>query len=206
MNPAKTDIDIDFADRDKALAGLTFASASIRNKQGQYTRHPSGVYFQDIPLNPLTELSAFDYRDAEENGYFKIDFLNQSVYAEIEDEAHLDRLLHAEPMWELLEERELVEQLMHIHGHYDVVQTIAPRSIQDLAVVLALIRPGKKHLVNRPRTEIDAQIWQKTGDEGYVFRKAHAISYAALIVVQMNLLIEKLSAELSAGDDGLISI
>jgi len=197
---AKTDIDIDFGNRDKALEGLVYISASLTNKTGETSRHPSGVYFQDIPVNPITGLSSFDYGEAEDRGYFKIDFLNQTVYSEITDEAHLDRLLHSEPMWELLEEPEFVSQLMHIHKHYDVVQMINPRSIEDLSLVLALIRPGKKHLIGKPRSTIDQEIWKKDST-GYTFRKAHAISYAALIVVQMNLIVEKLSHEIEHGDD-----
>ena len=44
-------------------------------------------------------------------GYFKVDFPNNSVYPEIESEAHLDRLLAQEPMWELFEHKEVVEKL-----------------------------------------------------------------------------------------------
>lgn len=200
MNPAKTDIDIDFADRERALMGLDYTHASLVQKDGTITRHPSGVYFQNIPVNPLNGLSSFNYGTAEDLGYFKIDFLNQTVYAEINDEQHLDRLLNTEPLWELLEEGEMVARLMHIHSHNEVVQIIKPRSIEDLAVVLALIRPGKKHLLRQPREVIDREIWRMDG-AGYTFRKAHAISYAALIVVQMNLIVEQLSMVI---DDGII--
>lgn len=201
---AKTDIDIDFADRDKALEGLHYISAAMSQK-GATVRHPSGVYFQDIPTNPLTGLSAFEYEDAENHGYFKIDFLNQSVYTEIKDEAHLDRLLNTEPYWELLEERSMVEKLIHIHAHFETIRVIKPKSIEDLAVVLALIRPGKKHLLYHTREMIDNEIWKRDGS-GYTFRKAHAISYAALIVVQMNLIIEQMTNEIENGSDDLISI
>ncbi len=205
MIPAKTDIDIDFGNRDQALKGLKIVYASTA-KNNQSMRHASGVYFQDIPVNPLNGLSAFDYARAEELGYFKIDFLNQSVYAEITDEAHLDRLLNTDPYWELLEEPEFTEQLMHIHNHYEVVQTIKPKSIIDLAIVLALIRPGKRHLLNKSRDIIDKEIWLRGNDDGYTFRKAHAISYAALIVVQMNLIVEKLNNEIENSGQNLIQI
>lgn len=203
MNPARTDIDIDFADRDKALEGLEFISASIQNKDGSFSRHPSGVYFQDIPVNPYNGLAAFEYATAEEIGYFKIDFLNQSVYNEIRDEDHLSELMATEPLWELLDEEEMVKKLIHIHNHYEVVKKIKPRSVEDLAVVLALIRPGKKHLLNKPRSVIDVEIWKRNPQDKYAFRKAHAISYAALIVVQMNLIVERISASLEV--DELIS-
>lgn len=193
----RTDIDIDFADRDKALEGLSFVSASMVRENGELSRHTSGVYFQDIPVNPLTGLAAFTYEDAEDKGYFKIDFLNQSVYSDISNEAHLDRLINTEPMWELLLERGLVEQLTQIKHHYETIRVIKPKSIEDLAVVLALIRPGKRHLLYQNRAIIDKEIW-KPESNGYQFKRSHAISYAVLILVQMNLILEKMSTELNS--------
>jgi DNA polymerase III alpha subunit len=198
MNPANTDIDIDFADRDKALIGLHHIPAMLTNKNDEISRHPSGVYFQDAPINPITGLCSFEYKLMEAIGYFKIDFLNQSVYSKVRDEAHLDTLLNTNPPWELLDEPALVEQLAHIGNHFDIVTSVRPRSIDDLAVILALIRPGKRHLWGCDRKKIDAEVW-KLDSDGYQFKRAHAISYAALIVVQMNLIVEQLSAD----DDGI---
>lgn len=188
------DIDIDFADRSKAINVLGCVSAMVL-KDGKRLAHPSGVYLQDVPVDPFTGLAAFDYKSAEQHGYFKIDLLNQSVYQGVRDEDHLVELLNTEPEWSFLEEPNFVEQLPHIHNHFDVVQAIKPTSINDLAVVLALIRPGKRQLVGRPRAYIDREIWVQTEGE-YSFKKAHAVSYGALIVVQMNLLVAKMLAEL----------
>lgn len=187
------DIDIDFANRVEAMSAIFTVPAMI-SRDGKKTAHPSGVYVQQAPVDPFTNLCALDYKEAEALGYFKIDFLNQSVYNEVRDEDHLVTLLGVDPPWELLDEPAMVEQLPHIHNHYDVVQSIKPTSISDLAVVLALVRPGKKHLIGQSRAMIDAEIW-KPGDEGYVFRKAHAVAYAALVVVAMNLLCERLLSE-----------
>jgi hypothetical protein len=188
------DIDIDFADRSTALAVLSAVPAMIE-REGKKTAHPSGVYFQNAPVDPFTRLCALDYKDADEKGYFKIDLLNQSVYQNVRDEEHLVDLLNTEPHWELLDEPGLVEQLPHIHKHYDVVQSIKPTSIGDLSVVLALVRPGKRHLIGRPRHEIDAEIWKRPEDDGYYFKKAHACAYSALVVVAMNLVCERLLSE-----------
>ncbi len=204
MNPANTDIDIDFADRDNALVGLWHIPAMLTNKNGQISRHPSGVYFQDAPVNPLTGLCSFDYKLAEAVGYFKIDFLNQTVYQQVRDEEHLDALMAIDPPWELLDSPELVEQLPHINRHYDVVQAMQPRSIEDLAEVLAIVRPGKRYLLGAAKDRIKREIWRpvaadEDGEVGYTFKKAHAIAYAALVVVAFNLIVEQLSAE----DDGI---
>jgi DNA polymerase III alpha subunit len=56
-----------------------------------------------------------------------------------------------------------------------------------MAMFLALIRPGKRHLAGKPWREVAETVWDKD-DEGYAFKKAHAISYAHLVVVNMNLL------------------
>lgn len=192
------DVDIDFADSRAARTVMGAVPAMIERSENGATRkqaHPSGVYLQDIPIDPFTRLAALSHDKADELGYFKIDFLNQSVYREVRDEDHLVELLNREPPWELLDEPVFVEGLMHIYNHFDIVQEIRPRSIEDLAVVLALIRPAKRYLVGQSRETIDREVWNLEADAGYRFKRSHAISYAALIVVQMNLQVERLLRE-----------
>jgi DNA polymerase III alpha subunit len=56
---------------------------------------------------------------------------------------------------------------------------------------LAMIRPGKKHLIGLSWSEVSKTIWDK--DEGtYSFKKSHAVAYAHLVVVHMNLLTDEL--------------
>jgi hypothetical protein len=176
------DIDIDFADRKSVLADLRHVPARLKDGRP----HNSGVYFHDVPADPLNGLAVWDYEVAAEKGYFKVDFLNNTIYQGVRDEAHLVDLLTTEPPWERFDDRDTVAKLAHIHEHFPIVQSIRPRSIEDLAVCIALIRPGKKHLIGRPRAEIDQEIWRKT--DSYHFKRAHAIAFAASIVVQLNLL------------------
>lgn len=190
------DIDIDFADRRVAISILNTTQAMNLREDGKKHAHQSGVYFQDMPIDPFTGLASVDYKKAEDLGYFKFDFLNQSVYENVKDEEHLLKLLHEEPAWELLEESSFVDMLPHIKGHFNVVDSIKPKSIEDLAVVLALIRPGKKHLIGKDRTEIDRCIWERDDNDGYIFRKAHAVSYGALVVVRMNMLVAEMLEQL----------
>jgi hypothetical protein len=185
-----TDIDIDFKDRNEALQALPHIAASMVN-QGKNVRHNTGVYFQDIPVDPLTSFSSIPYGKAEEMGYFKIDFINNTVYHDVRDTAHLDTLLAMEPAWDLLDDPDVVSLLAHIHSHFDIVQIIKPRSIEDLSVVLALIRPGKRHLLHKTRAEIDADIWCPPADGSYHFKKSHSYAYSVSIVVQLNAIVEK---------------
>lgn len=185
---ASTDIDIDFADRNAALAALAHTPASMQADDGR-KRHPTGVYFQAIPTDPLDGLAAYDFREAGAHGYFKLDFLNNGIYAGVRDEAHLDALAARTPEWSLFEHPDIVGLLNHVRGNFDAVQAIRPQSVLDLAVVLALIRPTKRRLIGSARAVIDAEIWKPTA-EGYAFKKSHAIAYALSIVVQLNLLCE----------------
>jgi hypothetical protein len=62
-------------------------------------------------------------------------------------------------------------------------------SIPRLAMFLALIRPAKRHLIGQSWADISKSIWDKNTD-GYSFKKSHAVAYAHLVVVHMNLLEE----------------
>jgi hypothetical protein len=183
-----TDIDIDFADPAAALATLDAIPAVLIQSDGR-AKHVSGVYFQDIPVDPLDGMAVWDHKEAATRGYFKIDFLSNTLYRGVRDEAHLDALLNTPPPWHLLRNPTIVSQLHQLHNHQDVVEQFEPQSIEDLAVCLAIIRPGKRHLRYRPRFEIDQEIWLPT--EHNYYKRSHAIAYAVSLVVQLNLLVEQ---------------
>ncbi len=184
-----TDIDIDLFDRDKLLNNLPHIAARINREDG-YVKHNTGVYFQSIPYDPVTNLSTIDYKKAEEFGFMKIDFLNNSVYKGVRDEKHLDELLAMEPSWYLLEDAEIVEKLFHIGQHAALVTRLKPKSVKQLAMLLAIIRPGKAHLQNKTWPEIEKDVWVKPTDDSYFFKKSHSFGYAMAIIVQMNLMVE----------------
>lgn len=199
MAIVQTDIDIDFASREDALRALHHIPA-MRRENGKEVRHASGVYFQPVPVNPLTGISAYTPDETAALGYFKIDFLNNSIYQGVRDEAHLDQLLNREPEWEAFDDPVFVDLLPHVGKHFGTVQSIRPRCVEDLAVVLALIRPGKRYLIGKPRDQIDAEVWSAPANpEEYFFKRAHAIAYAASIIVKLNLVFEQMSAEIEAG-------
>ena len=189
------DIDIDFPDRKQVLDIIKHIPAMI-DDNGTFKKHNTGVYCHSIPYNPLTGTASIDYKSAEDRGYFKIDFLNVTAYKDVNNEEHLNTLLNTEPLWDLLYEKEICDQLFHINGYHNLLAELKPTSIVELAMVLAMIRPGKKHLIpvckDKGFHSIKDEIWTKTEDS-YFFKKAHAISYASVIVVQLNLICEKLS-------------
>jgi DNA polymerase III alpha subunit len=190
------DIDIDFADRTQVLDLIKHVPAAIQDKDGTFKKHNTGVYCTPIPYNPLTGMASIDHKTADERGYFKIDFLNVSVYSGIKDEAQINHLLSVEPLWDLMYEKDVCDQLFHVNGYHNLLAQLKPSSILDVATVLALIRPGKKHLVEKCAKEgfasIQDEVWTQT-DEGYSFKKSHAVGYAHVIVMQLNLICENIS-------------
>lgn len=178
---ASTDIDIDFFDRDIALVKLPHIKASIL-REDELTPHASAVYFQHVPIDPKTGLASINYKETDMLGFFKIDFLNASMYEGIKNEEHLNMLLSVEPNWSLLGDRSVVEQLPHIGNYYDSINKYPINSIEDLAVFLALIRRKPTWYESRSWDEIKSDIWDPINDdEGYYFKKAHSISYAVAI-------------------------
>ena len=183
------DIDIDFADRNKALNVLKHIDAQLDT----FKKHNTGIYCTSIPYNPLTGISTIDYKTAEQRGYFKLDFLNVSVYEGVQDKTHLNKLLETTPLWELLLEDDFVNKLFHVNGHGSILRQMKPTSIEQLAAILAMIRPAKRYLIGKDWTTVMSEVWIKPENDEYYFKKAHAIAYAHVIVVQMNLICEQLT-------------
>lgn len=188
------DIDIDFADRDIILSKLQHRIARLENGK----KHNTGIYVTEVPHNPVDNLSTIDYNTAEDRGYFKLDFLNVHVYKDIKNETHLQTLMSKEPLWELLEHYEFCSQVFHLSGNEELVKKLAPKSVEQLAATLAIIRPSKRYLAKDVDWDhINSEVWLKPEDGGYYFKKAHAFSYAMACVVHMNLLCEKISESVS---------
>lgn len=186
------DIDIDFADRSRALDIVKHVKAS-RRENSELVTHNTGIYVHDIPYNPITNISTVDYKEAEQRGYFKVDLLNVSLYKDVRDEGHLKTLMETEPLWDLLEQDDFSSLLFHVNGHGSILRQMKPTSILQLAAVLAMIRPAKRHLIGESWTTVMETIWTKPEDGEYYFKKAHAVAYAMAITVQMNLICEQIS-------------
>lgn len=182
------DIDIDFGDRTQVLDLIKHHVASI-NVQGEKRKHNSGVYVCPIPIDPLTNLAAIDYDTAEKRGYFKIDFLNVSIYQMIKDYKHYNQLISNEPDWSRLwRETQWAKQVIHIGSYTELLNKMRPDSIVKMAAFISIIRPGKAHLQNLSWDEVLQKVWDGDNSRGYTFKKSHAISYSALVALHMNLL------------------
>ena len=184
----QSDVDIDFGNRDDILQHIKHIPAAMR-KVHPIRKHATGVYVSDVPYDNINEMANIDYAEAEKRGYFKLDLLNVHVYQQVKSEEHLVELMTTEPDWEMLKDRNIVEQLIHLSNHYQSLQRMPEPvdSIPRLAMFLAVIRPAKKHLIGKPWKTVAQTVWEKESGD-YHFKKSHSIAYANLVVVHMNLL------------------
>ena len=184
------DIDIDLADRDQLLQ-LINATPARQLHQGQVRRHNSGVYVTDIPYDPINECTVIDYEEAEKLGYFKIDLLNMNVYQLIKDPEHYKEMLSKEPPWHRLwTDSEWASKLVHVGNYTELLKSMKPDNVPRMAAFISIIRPGKAHLQNCPWSEVFESVWDGDSSKGFVFKHAHAVGYAALVALHMNLLSE----------------
>jgi hypothetical protein len=163
-------------------------------RDGKMVQHNTGVYPTDIPIDPFNGRASLDYQTAEERGYAKLDFLNVSLYTQIKNEEHLTTLMSTEPMWGLLKEQEFCAQLMHIGNHHNTLMQMPEPvdTIPRMAMFLSVIRPAKRHLIGKPWKEVAETVWEAPTDDSYYFKKSHALAYAHLVVVHMNLVCEQM--------------
>ena len=186
------DIDIDFVNRELALDLFKHIPAS-RKDNDKLVKHNTGVYFHSVPSYAPLDVCSVPYEEAEELGYFKIDFLNVNIYKGIKNEDHLIELLNKEPLWDLLEQDDFANLLFHVNGHGFILRKMKPKNIDQLAAILAMIRPAKRHLIGKDWSTVMAEVWTRPEGNEYYFKKSHATAYAAAIIVQMNLICEQIS-------------
>jgi hypothetical protein len=189
------DIDIDIRKDTKLLGmflndtGKTRVTPASMIINDELKQHNSGCYFQNIAKDSFTELAAIPYKEAEDLGYFKIDFLHISPLDDFNSNKELVELANKEPNWKLLEHPYIVSKLWQISKHYDIVSQVKPKSLLELADVIALTKPNKRILLDkyiRNREVIRKELY--TRREKKDMRKSHVIPYAQIIVAQLNLI------------------
>lgn len=179
------DIDIDVPSRDAVLKLIQHVPA----RQSNGRRHNSGIYITDIPRDPINDCAAIDYETAENRGYFKIDLLNMSVYNLVQSPEHYEQMLQQIPPWSRLwTDGPWASQLVHVGNYTDLLKRMRPDSIPRMAAFISIIRPGKAHLQNQDWATVFDSVWDGDDSRGYTFKKSHAVSYAALVALHMNLL------------------
>ena len=188
------DVDLDVKDRDAAITALRNYIQASQVNGGVLTPHNTGVYFQKVPEDPITGLSAFPYTHAEEIGYFKVDIIPNHVYDLVESNEDLQSLLDAPIDWGWFQDKRFFEaedrrfQLTHLAGYHHLCEMYPPQSVEDVACLLALIRPSKRHLVGESWEEVKRQVWVRPAGDEYFFKKSHSVAFAVLVVLHAQLI------------------
>jgi hypothetical protein len=149
------------------------------------------VYVTNVPVDPVLGIASLDYETAESRGYLKLDFLNVNLYQQVRNEAHLQELMHAPPDWARFNtDQQFFEQLIHVNNHWNTLKKMPEPvdSIPRLAMLLSVIRPAKRYLIGQAWRDVAGTVWERPQDDSYYFKKSHAVAYAQLVVVNMNLL------------------
>jgi DNA polymerase III alpha subunit len=159
-------------------------------KDGQLTPHPCGVYPQAMAQDPFTSLAAIPYEEAEDLGFLKVDFLHINVYALFKTRQEIDDLLKVEPDWDLLQLPSVHPKLFQLSKHGELLSKVKPSNLEELADCMALIRPGKKTLVGLylKGREAARRVLYAKDDNGYSFKKSHALAYGLVVWLQLHLI------------------
>jgi len=182
------DIDIDVSDNKAAREILHAIRASIV-ENSELKAHIVGLYFQNMPKDAITGLAAIPYDIAEDYGYYKIDVLNLSILENFQNKKQIRQLLKMEPNWKLLHDVNVIPKLFHLSKHAAILKKIKPKTVEELADVLALIRPNKTYLIDKylsDKANVRKELYKKV--DASDLRKSHAIPYALLIVLQLHLI------------------
>ena len=137
----KSDVDIDFGDRDKILKLIPHTAAAMR-KVAPIRKHATGIHVTDIPYDPVNDMASIDYSEAEKRGYFKLDLLNVHLYNHVRDEKHLFELMRV-PNWKKLNDPFFVEKLIHIGNHYQSL-TKMPEPVNSIPRLAMLDRKSTR--------------------------------------------------------------
>lgn len=187
------DIDIDLSTNVDTKKLFPKAISASSNENGELVKHLVGHYFQHIPVDEETGLSAITYKRALEYGFFKIDLLHLRLLDNFKSKEHLESYMFREPDWGLLQNETVVKQLFHLSKSYELLCRVKPSSVLEVADCLALIRPGKALLINsyiKDKKAIRQELYKK--EKPSDLRKSHAIPYAYLVIAQLNLIEDNL--------------
>lgn len=119
----------------------------------------------------------------------KLDFLHLSVYDKFKSRKEIDDLLKIEPEWTYLLLPSVQPKLFQLAKHGDILNNLQPKSIIEVADVMALIRPGKKNLLAlyKKDKENTRKILYSKDDTGYSFKRSHSLAYAYVVILQLHL-------------------
>lgn len=184
------DVDIDTAPSFKSWEIFKQWPRATEVRDGKLLPHNVGVHPQKMAVDPVTGLSAIPYEEAEDLGYLKVDFLHLNVYKHFKSRSEIDALLAIEPDWSMLELESVHPKIFQLSKHGDLLTALKPKSVEELADIMALIRPGKKNFTGLYKTNRESarRILYAKDETGYSFKKSHALAYAYVVWLQLHLI------------------
>ena len=205
-----SDLDIDLPSKINDKLKNKLVRAKVKNDDGKYRPHPSGVYFyKNIPS--YDGFAVLDYKEMEKRLYQKIDFLSNSYLDDIdknEFNTYIEMIEDENIDWEELWEYEDPYQL---HNYPGILKEFKVSSVIDVAIVLSIIRPGAIHnyekmkkyihtdyLLKKIKNKKEFNILKDTygipvfeeqfkklgiNNDKYRYKKAHAIGYSYILLI-----------------------
>jgi DNA polymerase III alpha subunit len=185
------DIDLDFPTDFQPNTLFPKAVTASMVKNNRLSKHPCGVYFQNMPVDYESNLAAIPYDKAPEYGFFKLDFLHLSILDDIQSKSELRKLIATDPQWDILWNPTHTHKLFQLHRQFAVLDTVRPTSVIELADCIALIRPNKKHLITEycnDKYKTRPKLYRSGTEDKSSFKRSHAIAYALTVVIQLHLI------------------
>lgn len=207
MKFSDLDLDIPSNESNKIRNGLI--RARVKSESGDYQPHPAGVYFyKNVPQ--FDNFSILDYKEMEKKNYQKIDILNNTYLDNISAtdlKNYLDKIENENIDWKSLWSYTETYQLSKYPG---ILREFKVSSVMDIAIVLALIRPGSIKNYDKMKTyihtstifdkknDIEKNILKETYgipvfdeqfkalgliDEKYRYKKPHSLGYAYVLLI-----------------------
>lgn len=196
MQRRSFDVDIDVSSKVKK-SRYGKRSFVYNEEQLKMIPHPSGFFLDSedllgssIPVDPVSGLTTLESKEGEYEGFFKVDLLTNTLYDRFTSKKEVRESLNFEKFnWDLLLDPKVVEDLPHISKHFSIVRQLQPQSVEDLADILALIRPGKIDLIDdylKDKERTRKRLYKRPLNGEMYFKKSHAVAYSVGILCYLN--------------------
>lgn len=204
-----SDLDLDIPSKQSDNIRNGVVRGSVLNDRGELQPHPAGVYFyKSIPS--FDGIAVLDYKSMEAKEYQKIDVLNNTYLDDItpkELDQYIQLIENDDINWQELWEYEEPYQLSKYPG---ILREFKVQSVMDIAIVLAVIRPGSLQNYEKMKAYIhtdklldkksdeakkilsetygipvfDEQFKKLGKDDGkYRYKKPHSIGYSYVLLI-----------------------
>jgi hypothetical protein len=204
-----SDLDLDIPSKQSDNIRNTVIRGSVMTERGELRPHPAGVYFYKM-IPSFDGRTVIDYKKMEEKEYQKIDILNNTYLDDVTEEElnqYVSIIENDEIDWQELWEFDEPYQLSKYPG---ILREFAVESVMDVAIVLAIIRPGSLQNYDKMKAYIhtdkllkkkseqaqeilketygipifDEQFKQLGKEDGkYRYKKPHSIGYSYVLLI-----------------------